>query len=188
MTLGIGRLRNLNVDPPAGPVTLAANPTHMDVLTDMQMSLRSSCAPELIADRLSLDQMNLRHLREPPAWMTLRPPETLRNWKAVVEEELNLDEPAVRDFVALVQRSRLGYQEGCRLLAHLLKDSESSSWSSSPSRWLSSAVAEAHNALSNWEDWEPQGRRYGASGSSWSSTDPWASYSSSAAGPKRGFR
>lgn len=85
-----------------------------------------------------------------PNWWTLEPDDTLECWKEVLQEGIELDDESLQSLVELVQNhERLGFQEGCRIIAHLLKDTDvnGGSWRTSPSAWLQKAVEETRLAF-----------------------------------------
>ena len=86
-------------------------------------------------------------------------------WREILEgAELELDWVALSDWVQLARSSDLGYLEGCKIVYHLLKDSEDRDGSSSASGWLKKAVLDSNEALKNPQQfqgrpWVPQRRR-----------------------------
>ena len=164
----------------------------------MKESLRSSCASELIEDRLNLWDKNQENFTSDfkPKWLTLEPPKTLVCYTDLIEQDLQIEDWAIKSFCEVVQSSNSGYCEGLRILAHLLKDSATgTSWNSSPSKWLYKCSHEALDAIRNWSDWDcdHNGKGWGkGKGASSSSSSSWSSWhpSTSAAPPPppRGFR
>jgi len=187
------RLENFErLVPPAAPADLDHPGDHRAVLMHMRNNLRQTVAPELIEDRLDLFVENLGRMNNPPAWTTLEPPKDLVCWKWLLEEHMRIEQWAVEPFIELVRGGRLGYQEACRILAHLVKDSDSgSTWSSSSSKWLYRCCHEALEAIRNWQDWDSEhlkGKGKGHDkGSSSSSSSAWTSCQPPTSN-QRGFR
>ena len=83
----------------------------------------------------------------------------------LLQQQVLLDHHATRALVELIQSGRVGYQAGCRIIYHLLKDSDNESFGRGPSRWLVSCVNEANQAIRSWEEWEgPQSSSKGGKG------------------------
>ena len=152
---GLDRLRDLPPAPPA-PQGLVDGGEHRQVLRHMQEALEQAAEPEWIHDRVAIWRSVPEHLVNAPTWMTLMPDQDLKCYKSILQDDLNLDWTSIGSWVELVRNGRLGYQEGCRILAHLVKDSSSSSWrsTSGPSGWLARATAEAQEAIANWREWD----------------------------------
>jgi len=136
------------------------------------------CDRELLDDRKDIWKNEMGSLEDLPTWMTLKPDPELKIWKDILLDDLGVDPRALQPFVALVRRGHHGYQEGCRLLAHLLKDKDLSSQcyrtSSSASSWMHRASHECHEALDNPKVWEEgPGAHHGPSkGSGKGADDP----------------
>ena len=91
-----------------------------------------------------------------PTWMSFEPPPDLRIWAPILKE-LNCDKKAIGALVEVIkdpQYGGCGYYEGCRVIAHITKDTASSSWTSGPSQWLFTACHESFNAIQNLKDWD----------------------------------
>ena len=103
------------------------------------------------------------------AWMTLTPDRILQCW-SVLLIDLGIDSGSGSRLIELLQADPPhGYQEGCRLLAHLLKIRVGEARIHSPSAWFNNALQESMRALNNRD----------TSGPSSSSRDPWADWHSS---------
>ena len=157
--------------------------SQFEVLTSLNMTLRSSVAAELIEDRLDLYNQNLGWCREAPPWMVLVPAPRLAHLRTFVDETLALDDRARQSFIELIDSGPSGAREANRILYHTLKDSEGG-WRKGPSQYIGSCVAEAQEALANWQEWDAMLR---ASGSA-SRPSYGGSSSSSGWGNTRGFR
>ena len=111
---------------------------------------------------------------EGPAWLTLRHNNTLYQWQAIIEGEefLNLDEWVIKKFVKMMLLwqdntgpggpSYIPYQEGCRILAHMLKDTDGeTSWQQdNPSAYLNNTIGMTLKALGDeWDAWNSEGAR-----------------------------
>jgi hypothetical protein len=81
-------------------------------------------APDAANERMERHNLHMEYWAGPPAWMTLQPPETLVCWAETLKDAVDVDPQAIQHLVELIKSSRLGYQEGTRILYHLLKDSE----------------------------------------------------------------
>ena len=59
-----------------------------------------------------------------PSWLTLRPDPFMNHWRPVIKGPLGCDDRACQMFVRLLETGAPshGYMEGCRILAHLMKD------------------------------------------------------------------
>ena len=99
-------------------------------------------------------EQNLGYFNSPPNWMTLQPSEDLRCWAGIVESDMAIEKYSIMALVELIKGGRLGCQEGSRILAHLMKDSDSSWWRQRPSKWLYKSSHEAIDAIRNWQDWD----------------------------------
>ena len=127
-----------------------------------------------VEDRKILWMQHQDLVQECPSWLTLKPDQQLQCWEKVLVDDLDLDDFGTGGLVELIRQGRLGYQEGCRIIAHLLKDREEE-WKTSPSRWLCKVAEESREAVqkvdiqtlepprSSWTSTRP-------SGSSWSSS------------------
>ena len=109
-------------------------------------------------------------------WMTLRPHQSLVDYRRILEEG-GCDNESLRSFVGLVTSDYFGYMEGCRILAHFVKDSEQG-FRHGPSQWLHRCTTEALEAIRNPEEWN-KGASKGASSSS--------KGASSSSGPSTGW-
>ena len=183
-------------DPPPAPPGLADDSPFDDVSDAMREIIGEHLDPQILEDRRTIWAQHAEIFGAPPTWLTLTPDASLECWAGLLQDELRLDPQALGNLVELIRSSRLGYQEGCRILAHLLKDSETGEWRSSSSAWLNRSVNEARQAINDFEYWnlgslkgKSKGKG-GTSGSSSSSTRwaPGGSSWSSAHGGKRGFR
>jgi len=160
---------------------------------------RAFCDAELLDDRETIWQNEMGSLEDLPTWMTLTPDKELKVWKDILLDDLGVDGRALQPFVALVRRGHHGNQEGCRILAHLLKDKDLSSQghrtSNNASSWMHRAATECHEALDDPQFWEQgPGAQHGPyKGSGKGASDPssssatWGSYQPGAQhGPSKG--
>ena len=153
---GLNRLKNLDRRPvPPVPHGYVAPRDHEHGLEIQKDWLYYEMAPELVQDRMDLYRDNLMRHQEPPAWLTLQPHQDLREWSSIVQEDLAVEPWAIHAFKEVLQGGPFGVYEANRILAHLMKDSSSSSRSEgSKSRWLYKACNESLEAMRNWEDWD----------------------------------
>ena len=180
----------------------------MKYLGNMRTAMRASVAAELLDLMLDRGEANFGRFKSPENWMTLEPPPDMNHWAAFLQNEMHIEDFAIEAFVELVEGGRMGYQEGNRILFHLMKDSSSGPWKKgNPSSWLYTVCHEALDAIRNWQDWDCEylksigkpvmgkGEASSGKGTSSTSSDPWASYkgyhgssSSSSKGGPRGYR
>ena len=108
--------------------------------------------PELLEDREDVweQEMDPENL---PAWVTLKAPPNLRNWRYVIEQDLEIDKRATKEFIHLVNLRPHGFNEAARALAHCMKDKKGTSHSS-PSQWMQTTCQEAVEALETPEMWD----------------------------------
>ena len=168
--VGLQRLVSLPQEPPRGFPRGVDLDTNSRVLEFMREQLLDSPFDEEEKDdRVQLwEKVPLDQDLAPP-WVTLMPPEDLVIYKEAIEA-VGCDFRSQKDFVSLVRSGNLGYLEGCRILAHLVKDSEEG-FRHGPSQWLSRACEEAKEAIRNPAEWDgPKGKGKGK-GSSSSSGD-----------------
>ena len=158
----------------------------LEFLETFREYARWYCDAELIDDRKDLWAKDVTNLEDMPEWVTLQPHPELKHWKDILLEDLEMDPRSLQNFVRCVRRGPHGYQEGCKLLAHLLfykslKESWVPTTASCSSSWMQRASAESLDAFDNPELWEQGpdaslGPAKGGSKASSSSSGPWASY------------
>ena len=195
--IGLQRLKDEYLDRlPAAPPGLPVEYQYEDIWALQQEHVRQSVIPEFVDPRLDLWAWNMGNLTEPQNWHTLQPSKNLVEYKEVLKDDLGIEHAVCVDFVELLGKGEIegaswGYQEGCRVLAHLLKDSaEGTSWRSSPSGWLKKAVEESNQAILSWQAWDanfqdpPAGQGKGSSASG--SSDPWGAYRPSGSSEGKG--
>jgi ATP-dependent Clp protease ATP-binding subunit ClpA len=152
---GLNRFKNFeDVDPPAPPWTIHNVDDRHQVMEHMQEAVQALASPDAAHERMERRNLHMEYWAGPPAWMTLQPPETLVCWAETLKDAVDVDPQAIQHLVELIKYSRLGYQEGTRIIYHLLKDSEHGNWRHGPSSWLVTACNEAMDALRSWRDWE----------------------------------
>ena len=81
----------------------------------------------------------------------------LHHWVQVVREDLGCDQDACQALVTLLKtnpkEAPYGYNEACRILAHMLKDKQKQGDFHDPgtwSKWMKKACLESIEALENW--------------------------------------
>ena len=155
MCYGMERLRNLDdYEGPPVPARLDGDETLQNVFLLMKANLRETCAPELIDKHLDkLDEL-AKNFNEPRGWQTLRPSPDLVEYKSLVNNTLDINIETCKHLVQLLRTKPHGYNEGCRILHHRIKDSNGGIWRKCPSSWMYSCINESHEALSNPDDWD----------------------------------
>ena len=159
-------------DPPPHPAGLSDDSPYEDVMDAMRDKLMQHCqVPQHIDDRRSLWKQQGDLFGGPRAhamWLTLQPDQRLQCWQFLLENELQMDIRALQSFVELLNhpQQRLGYQECCRILAHLLKDTADGGWASSSSAWLNKSCLEARRAIENYDEWNLGAAKGASKGSS----------------------
>jgi len=121
---------------------------------------------------LILDTIDDPHARH--AWLTLQHDNNLYQWEAILEgpQYRNLDNGILKKFVKMMLLwqdntgpggpSYIPYQEGCRILAHMLKDTDGEgAWHrDGPSAYLNNTIDETLKALQDhWHFWNAEGAR-----------------------------
>ena len=197
---GLDRLKGLEnrdkLDPPPPPRGWEL-PSNQTEFLEMQLDyLWTTVTPELVQDRIDLYYQNVEASNSPPLWMTLMPQTDIGNWSSVLQNELMLEPFAITALRDVIKTPRYGTYEANRIIAHLLKDSDSSYRTSGrTSAWCYKCCTESLMAMRQWEDWDyvhqrnlglvwtqadAFGKKYHWShpSSSWSSS--WSGYESSA--------
>ena len=154
--MGLNKLRNLHErEVPPVPDGYCVPRDHEHGLQIQRDWLYYEMAPELVQDRMDLYTENLKRHQSPPSWLTLQPHEDLRNWSSIVEKDLEVESWAIDSFKEVLQTESLGVFEANRILAHMFKDSSSTSRKQmSRSKWTYTCCNEALGAMRNWEDWD----------------------------------
>ena len=129
---------------------------------------------QLIQDRLDLYIKNDVARTHPPPWMTLLPQKDLSDWSLVLQNELLLEAFAVEALRDVINFPGYGTYEANRIIAHMLKDSDSVNsyrmgWRAS--RWCYRCCNEALSAMKNCDDWDYVHQR--SLGLVWTQVDAW---------------
>ena len=199
---GLDRLAGLEnrerLDPPQPPPGWPLPKTHEGFLELQNDYLWTTVAPEVIQDRLDLYYKNEVARSHPPPWMTLMPQTDISNWSLVLQNEILLEPFAIGALRDVINFPRYGTYEANRIIAHLLKDSDSVSsyrCGRRASRWCYKCCNEALAAMRQWQDWDyvhqrslglvwtqadAFGKKWHWSHPSSSSSSSWSGYESSA--------
>ena len=164
MESGLNRLKHLEAleryDPPPAPHGYHVPENQTQVLEMQREYVLWEMAPELVDDRMRIYHENLQRLHVRPPWMTLLPATDLRNWAPILQVQLQVEPFAVDALKEVIATPHFGTYEANRIIAHMLKDSDSSSRDPlARSKWLNKTCNESLSAMREWLDWDCEAMR-----------------------------
>ena len=144
--------------PPEPPHDVDDPEDIQQVVASMHEALRANVPEEYSEPRMALWTRNQERLAIPEPWHTLEPTENLEEWMGTLQRDLGIDAWVIQDFAELLQhgggpQTHWGFQEACRNLAHLMKDSASER-PRNINAYFKANIRESIEAINSWRLWD----------------------------------